>query len=208
MFIRASQKLARPVLLHSNVLQKCTLSTLFSPVNQQTNLSDCKSRHTTDSGRHTRYLHTTPSLRDRSFTNLLADDTPPAVQVMSISTEGIQLADGLLLPGPCLFLEGTVFLWDVANADVSSKVRADRWREWNKEHFQILETVTPRPGMSSCFILPDVKADLEMTHLEMLILGTGKTIVQPPPFLKDYLVSLGIQLDVMDTVSFAIFNTF
>lgn len=41
-----------------------------------------------------------------------------------------------------------------------------------------------------------------MTLLEMLILGTGKTIVQPPPFLKDYLVSLGIQLDVMDTVSF------
>lgn len=146
MFIRPSRNLAKPVLLHSNIAQKCTLSKLFSTVNQQTNLSSCKPRH---SGRHIRNLHTTASLRDRSFTNLLADDTPPAVQVLSISTEGIQLADGLLLPGPCLFLEGKVFLWDVANTDVSSKVHADRWREWNKEHFQILETVAPRPGMSS-----------------------------------------------------------
>ncbi|KAF5322840.1 hypothetical protein D9619_000236 [Psilocybe cf. subviscida] len=176
MLARVSQTLARPVPLRSNAVYKCAPSILFCTVNQQTSISSRKPRH---SPSHTRNLHTTPTLLDRSFTNLLADDTPPAVQVSSISTDGIQLADGLLLPGPCIFLEGKVFIWDVANADVGSRVRADRWREWNKEHFEILETVAPRP--------------------EMLILGTGRTIVQPPPFLKDYLISLGIQLDVMDT---------
>jgi len=35
---------------------------------------------------------------------------------------------------------------------------------------------------------------------EILLLGTGKTLVQPPPFMRDYLNGLGIQLDVMDTV--------
>lgn len=141
MFVRISQNLARPLLLRSNVAQRCSLSALSCAVNPQSH----KPRH---AGSHTRTLHTTPSLCDSSFTNLLADDTPPAVQVSSISTEGIHLADGLLLPGPCFFLEGKVFLWDVANADVASKVRAERWREWNKEHFEILETVAPRPGRS------------------------------------------------------------
>lgn len=35
---------------------------------------------------------------------------------------------------------------------------------------------------------------------EILLIGTGKTMMPLPPFLKDYCRSLGIQLDVMDTV--------
>lgn len=84
--------------------------------------------------------------RDRSFTNLLADDNPPPVQVSSISDAGIQLADGLVLPGACIFLEGKVFLWDVPQTDLKSKVLAERWKGWGGDLFQILEVVTPRPG--------------------------------------------------------------
>jgi NADH dehydrogenase [ubiquinone] 1 alpha subcomplex assembly factor 3 len=124
-------------------------------------------------------MHTTLVNRDRSFTNLLADDSPPAVQVSSISESGIQLADGLVIPGACVFLEGKVFLWDMPEINVKSKVKEERWRGWAEERFQLLDVVTPRP--------------------EMLLLGTGKTLVQPPPFLRSYLSSLGIQLDVMDT---------
>ncbi|KAH9482196.1 NADH dehydrogenase [ubiquinone] 1 alpha subcomplex assembly factor 3 [Psilocybe cubensis] len=128
----------------------------------------------------TRGLHSTRAVRDSSFTNLLADDgNPPPVQVSSISDAGIQLADGLILPGACMFLEGKVFLWDVPNTDLKSKITAERWNGWNGELFQILEVVTPKP--------------------EMLLLGTGKTLVPPPAFLRSYLSGLGIQLEIMDT---------
>ncbi|KDR84270.1 hypothetical protein GALMADRAFT_236977 [Galerina marginata CBS 339.88] len=126
-----------------------------------------------------RNLHATCVTRDRSFTNLLADDNPPAVQVSSISDVGIQLADGLVIPGACVFLEGKVFLWDVPGINAKAKVKEERWPDWVEDNFQLLDMVTPRP--------------------EILLLGTGKTLVQPPPFLRPYLSKLGIQLDVMDT---------
>lgn len=84
-----------------------------------------------------RALHASAVRSDRSFTNMLADDNPPAVQVNSITEEGIQLADGLLLPSACIFLEGKVFLWDVPK---------QLWEGWSKEHFEIFETVVPKPG--------------------------------------------------------------
>lgn len=93
-----------------------------------------------------RGLHVSAASRDRSFTNLLAGDTPPAVQVSSISEKGIHLADGLAIPGPCMFLEGKVFLWDVPGLDMSSRIPEERWKGWNRDRFLILETVTPRPG--------------------------------------------------------------
>ncbi|CAA7259364.1 unnamed protein product [Cyclocybe aegerita] len=126
-----------------------------------------------------RNIHSTRSASDRSFTNFLADDNPPAVQVSSISEAGIQLIDGLVIPGACIFLEGKVFLWDVPTSNLSSRMKEHRWQDWSEERFQLFDTVVPRP--------------------EILLLGTGKTIVQPPPFVRDHLTKLGIQLDVMDT---------
>ncbi|KAF9461999.1 DUF498-domain-containing protein [Collybia nuda] len=117
-----------------------------------------------------RAIHASAVRSDRSFTNMLADDNPPAVQVNSITEEGIQLADGLLLPSACIFLEGKVFLWDVPK---------ELWGGWGKEHFEIFETVVPKP--------------------EILLLGTGRRISQAPPALRTYLNQLGIQVDVMDT---------
>lgn len=38
----------------------------------------------------------------------------------------------------------------------------------------------------------------------MLILGTGERMVQPPHWLHKYLNNLGIQLNVLDTVSLAL----
>ncbi|KAF5363626.1 hypothetical protein D9756_000324 [Leucocoprinus leucothites] len=108
--------------------------------------------------------------RDRSFTNLLADEIPPPVQVSSITESGIMLADGLLLPSSCIFHDGHVFLWDVPQ---------NLWEGWETERFEFFKSTIPRP--------------------EILVLGTGKTLVQPPSFIRSYLTSLGIQLDVMDT---------
>ena len=98
-----------------------------------------------------RNLHTTPIRRDRSFTNLLADDNPPPVQVSSLSDNGIRLADGLLIPGACIFLEGKVYLWDTlefkTNANTNTRTTTqETWRAWGEERFQIFDVVTPRPG--------------------------------------------------------------
>ncbi|KAF8345592.1 hypothetical protein F5887DRAFT_168744 [Amanita rubescens] len=50
---------------------------------------------------------------------------------------------------------------------------------WGTHHFKLFEIGAPRP--------------------EILLLGTGKVISQPPPGIRKHLNLLGIQLDVMDT---------
>ena len=99
-----------------------------------------------------RNLHTTVIRRDRSFTNVLADDdNPPPVQVSSLSDNGILLADGLLIPGACIFLEGKVYLWDTPALQnnmrtTTTTTTQEIWRGWAEERFQIFDVVTPRPG--------------------------------------------------------------
>jgi NADH dehydrogenase [ubiquinone] 1 alpha subcomplex assembly factor 3 len=74
------------------------------------------------------------------------------VQVLSISDGGIQLADGLIISGPCIFLEGKVFLWDVPGLDLSSRTVEERWKGWNEKIFDIFEVVTPRPGKKTTLL--------------------------------------------------------
>ncbi|KAJ7228163.1 DUF498-domain-containing protein [Mycena pura] len=119
----------------------------------------------------TRFLHTSfrPQNSHTSLTNILASDTPLAVQIASVTEEGILLEDGLLLPAACILLDGKVFLWDVP----------DKTTQWGREHLAMFEVVVPRP--------------------EILILGTGAELVHPPPSFRSYLTDLGIQVDVMST---------
>ncbi|KAG9218763.1 hypothetical protein PLEOSDRAFT_1064392 [Pleurotus ostreatus PC15] len=115
-------------------------------------------------------FHCDPPLRSSTFTNILADAAPPPVLVDSITEEAIRLHDGLMIPSACIFLDGKVFLWDVPST---------LWSGWTQSQFKIFEVVRPRP--------------------EMLILGTGKSLALPPPFLRSHLSQLGIQLETMDT---------
>ena len=55
---------------------------------------------------------------------------------------------------------------------------------------------------SCCF------AWLNSGSAEIMLLGTGKRILQPPPFIRKYLNERGIQLDVLDTVSSTILPSF
>lgn len=118
-----------------------------------------------------RTFQTTSRTSDRSFTNLLADaDNPPPVQVSSISDkEGIRLADGLVLSAASIFLEGQVYLWDVPSPKTGEgdRTEKDQWKGWTEDHFELFDVVVPKP--------------------EILLLGTGKRIVQPPPFMRTYL---------------------
>ena len=61
----------------------------------------------------------------------------PAVQVKTITQNGIQLADGLILQAACIFLNGKVFLWNVPEKT---------WDGWKPEHFEVFDTVVPKPG--------------------------------------------------------------
>lgn len=75
---------------------------------------------------------------------MLASDVPPPVQVSSVGPTGIKLADGLVLTGPVVFLDGKVLLWDVPGTR--------SWDEWTKEHWEVFQVVVPKPGES--FVAP------------------------------------------------------
>lgn len=63
----------------------------------------------------------------------------------------------------------------------------------------MFEVVVPKPGEFT--LLFKLQAQTYNSILEeILILGTGKNVSHPPPSIRMYLNSIGIQLDVMDTV--------
>jgi NADH dehydrogenase [ubiquinone] 1 alpha subcomplex assembly factor 3 len=90
-----------------------------------------------------RAVHTTPiALSTTTLPNILAGGPTPPVVVKRMTERGLQLADGLIIPGPCIFLEGEVLLWDVPEAD--------KWENMSekeiRERFEVFEVVVPRPG--------------------------------------------------------------
>ena len=90
-----------------------------------------------------RQFHTQAALRyPAGLENILGGGPAPPVQVMSIGEEGIQLADGLVIPSACIFLDGQVFLWNVPSKP---------WKDWTKEHFRIFDVVVPKPGAREPF---------------------------------------------------------
>ncbi|KAF8605247.1 DUF498-domain-containing protein [Ceratobasidium sp. AG-I] len=120
----------------------------------------------------TRLLHNTAPKSNTVLTNMLGDGPAPAVQVKSAGEKGIELADGLIIPGACIFLAGRVFLWDIPTPN-------ERWSNVGLEHFEVFDVVIPKP--------------------ELLLLGTGKSAMLPPPKFRDYLGKIGVQVDIMDT---------
>jgi len=81
-----------------------------------------------------------PSYRS-GLTNILAANSLPTVQVKSLTPAGhIELANGLLLSGACIFLGGKIFLWDVPCSGAL-------WDGWGRERFEIFDIVVPKPGI-------------------------------------------------------------
>jgi len=111
------------------------------------------------------------SRAQNTLSNIFAADSS-AVSVASITSAGIELSDGLVLRGPSILLNGRAFLWNSPPAGGS-------WVGWGKEVWNVFEVVVPRP--------------------EILLFGTGKSILLPPPSVRTHLNGLGIQLDFMDT---------
>lgn len=119
-----------------------------------------------------RTLHTSYP-RFSNLTNLFGDvpNDYTSVRVHTITSKGnIELSSGLTLTGPCIFLGGKVFLWDVP---------LSLWDKWTPQMLQIFDVVVPKP--------------------EILIFGTGQRTVQLPSVLRTHLLQTGIQCDMMDT---------
>jgi len=107
------------------------------------------------------------------FKNLF--DDRPAIEVKTLTeARGFQFVDGLIVPSACIFFDGCLFLWDAPPAPKDM-----RWEGWLPEHFKLFEAVSPRP--------------------EILLMGTGKSVVPMAPQLRKYLNQLGLQVDVLDS---------
>lgn len=84
-----------------------------------------------------------------------------------------------------------MFLWDVPTPN-------ERWTNWQLDHFEVFDVVIPKPG--ALWFDDDARA-INRFSLELLLFGTGKSAHLPPPKFRDYLSKVGVQIDVMDTVS-------
>ncbi|GMK56497.1 hypothetical protein CspeluHIS016_0303370 [Cutaneotrichosporon spelunceum] len=126
----------------------------------------------------TRALHASTPARS-GLTNLFeAGDNPP-LSVSKLDERGFHLSDGLLVPGGLVFADGRAFLWDVDPPADSKGGMAAAWAGWSPERFAVFERVVPRP--------------------EILLFGTGSRVLLPPREVRDYISSLGITLEIMDS---------
>ncbi|WRT69562.1 uncharacterized protein IL334_006550 [Kwoniella shivajii] len=121
--------------------------------------------------------------RIRGFQNILApnpDSTDtPNLAINKLTPRGFILSDNLVIPGGVIFHSGRAILWDVDPPEAGKATLVDMWKGWEAERFRALEVLVPRP--------------------EILLFGTGQTAIPAPKSIRDYISSLGIQLDVMDT---------
>jgi hypothetical protein len=94
-----------------------------------------------------RALHTTrPARGTTTLPNILAGGPAPAVVVRTLTPRGLQLDDGLIIPGACVFLDGEVLLWDAPSPGEWGALGVDALRA----RFELFEAVAPRPGMFFC----------------------------------------------------------
>ncbi|OCF37156.1 hypothetical protein I317_00120 [Kwoniella heveanensis CBS 569] len=119
----------------------------------------------------------------RYFQNILApnpDSTDaPNLAINKLTPRGFILSDNLVIPGGAIFHSGRAVLWDVDPPKTDKGNIEAMWDGWTIDRFRVFEMVVPRP--------------------EILLFGTGQTAIPAPKAVREYISSLGIQLDVMDT---------
>lgn len=145
-----------------------------------------------------RSLHwSRPSL---SLQNIFETPDRPSLTIAKLTPKGFHLSDDLVVPGGLVLAGYQALLWDVdpPKGDGAGGL-ASAWQGWTKERFQVFETVVPRPGMLG--VRNSAKERFRTDISEILLFGTGQTVLPAPKEIRDYVSSLGIQLDVMDSVS-------
>lgn len=139
------------------------------------------------------------------FNNILASDDPQ-LSIHSMGDSTFTLSDGLVSHTPLILLQNQVLLWDApplgrdpATGQETVVVPTGQgWEAWTDDVWRLFEVVQPRPGKQIQAFLFSVLMNM---LVEILIFGTGKTVLPPPPHIKTYLNSLGIQVEAHNTVS-------
>lgn len=104
-----------------------------------------------------------------------------------------------MLEESVILLNNQVFLWDHPKIDHKYAIPSGLgWEDW-------LGIDSIKPGMK-LEVTQKVKDVFQIFELvderpEILLFGTGKTVLPPPAPIRSYINSLGIQLDVQSTVS-------
>ncbi|WFD29494.1 hypothetical protein MSPP1_000503 [Malassezia sp. CBS 17886] len=142
----------------------------------------------TTAGPSSRMYSRTATLRNRvqddiddatPFVNVLEDDSLP-IRIAKVTPTKIYLRSGLVLPSTCIFINGKAFVWTPPRIDPQAAMpNGGGWEAWSNDIWTLLEITAPRP--------------------EILVLGTGDTVLPIPQRIRAYLHSLGIQLDVQNT---------
>ncbi|KAJ3048086.1 hypothetical protein HK097_010901 [Rhizophlyctis rosea] len=141
-------------------------------------------------------LSKTPEEKLAPLTQFNIIQTPQSARLFtSVTNTGFQLSD-VAVEGPLMLLNSRVFMWDVPQygvggiGDLEAEVKGggeeERWADerspfygWGTDMFKILEVAVPSP--------------------DILVIGTGGTMAFLPPFLRKYIHSLGIQVEVQAT---------
>lgn len=146
-----------------------------------------------------RGLHTTRPVQ--SLQNIFDTADRPSLTITKLTPKGFHLSDDLVVPGGLVLAGYQALLWNVdpPKGDGTGGMEA-AWQGWTKERFQVFESVVPRPGERAS-ITGSTWTGLGADDTEILLFGTGQTVLPAPKEIKDYISSLGIQLDVMDSVS-------
>lgn len=69
------------------------------------------------------------------------------IRIANVTPTEIKLADGLVVPSTCAFLNGKVFLWTPPPIDpMSAMPNGKGWESWTNDIWMLFELVVPRPG--------------------------------------------------------------
>ncbi|WFC96725.1 hypothetical protein MBRA1_003387 [Malassezia brasiliensis] len=76
---------------------------------------------------------------DNPLSNILEDDTLP-IRIAKVTAKEIKLADGLVVPSPCIFLNGKVFLWNPPKIDpMTAMPNGKGWESWNSVRYRKID---------------------------------------------------------------------
>ncbi|GBB97248.1 hypothetical protein RclHR1_02950007 [Rhizophagus clarus] len=122
-----------------------------------------------------------PTPMASAFRNMFDDSAIHSSQMVSrLTNDGFITNNEIEVKGPVISLNGELIMWDVPQGLGHGKGGdGGVFNNWTSNFLKVFEVITPRP--------------------ELLIFGTGKSLVPIPSHIKQYLNGLGIQIEVVDT---------
>lgn len=142
--------------------------------------------------------------------DVLRNTAAPATSIDATTSDGFALNNQMRVSGCGLLLVGgEAFRWRpwvqggkegavVEGADGSRTGRLTNAKgQWevSEGSWGILELVWPKPGMYNASWNPGSN----LTCVDLLIIGTGPTVLPLAPHVRKYLNDLGIRLEIQDT---------